>query len=196
MRRFTEEEIEYWRDWGLYYFVPCVAKEGTIAVLALGRNESAEPLSSEDMALLGAVAGQVATALENGRLYRQLHQKAGEIDRLREFNENVLQSLDDGLVVSDREGRILWWNRAIEDLYGVKAQSAVNRKLDEVFEVRSSKRSAAQRDAQRARRCIASPWQARVGTSALASVAPSPCALPRLRSASRPPSATSSSSRT
>ena len=49
MRRFTEEEIEYWRDWGLYYFVPCVAKEGTIAVLALGRNESAEPLSSEDM---------------------------------------------------------------------------------------------------------------------------------------------------
>jgi PAS domain S-box-containing protein len=134
MRRFTEEEIEYWRDWGLYYFVPCVAKEGTIAVLALGRNESAEPLSSEDMALLGAVAGQVATALENGRLYRQLHQKAGEIDRLREFNENVLQSLDDGLVVSDRDGRILWWNRAIEDLYGVKAQSAVNRKLDEVFD--------------------------------------------------------------
>jgi PAS domain S-box-containing protein len=134
MRRFTEEEIEYWRDWGLYYFVPCVAKEGTIAVLALGRNESAEPLSSEDMALLGAVAGQVATALENGRLYRQLHQKAGEIDRLREFNENVLQSLDDGLVVADREGRILWWNRAIEDLYGVKAQSAVSRKLDEVFD--------------------------------------------------------------
>ena len=103
MRRFSEDEIEYWRDWGLYYFVPCVAKEGTIAVLALGRNESAEPLSSEDMALIGAVAGQVATALENGRLYRQLHVKAGEIDRLREFNENVLQSLDDGLVVSDRE---------------------------------------------------------------------------------------------
>ena len=38
-RRFTEDEIEYWRDWGLFYFVPCVAKEGTIAVLALGRNE-------------------------------------------------------------------------------------------------------------------------------------------------------------
>ena len=40
--------------------------------MALGRKASAEPLSSEDMALLAAVAAQAATALENGRLYRQL----------------------------------------------------------------------------------------------------------------------------
>ena len=113
-RRFTDDEIEYWRDWGLFYFVPCVSKEGTIAVLALGRKDSAEPLSSEDMALLAAVAGQVATALENGRLYRQLHVKADELDRLREFNENVLESLDDGLVVSISTDRIVRWNRALE----------------------------------------------------------------------------------
>jgi PAS domain S-box-containing protein len=135
-RRFSEDEIEYWRDWGLFYFVPCVAKEGTIAVLALGRNESAEPLSSEDMALIGAVAGQAATALENGRLYRQLHVKAGELERLREFSENVLQSLDDGLAVADPDGRILWWNRAIEELYGVAAASAIGRPLPELFDAR------------------------------------------------------------
>ena len=40
--------------------------------MALGRKASTEPLSSEDMALLVAVAAQAATALENGRLYRQL----------------------------------------------------------------------------------------------------------------------------
>ena len=99
--------------------MPCVAKEGTIAVLALGRRDSGEPLSSEDTALLAAVAGQVATALENGRLYSQLHVKAEELERLREFSDNVLQSLDNGLVVSDPDGRILWWNRALEQLYGV-----------------------------------------------------------------------------
>ena len=135
-RRFSEDEMEFWRDWGLFYFVPCVAKEGTIAVLALGRNESAEPLSSEDMALIGAVAGQAATALENGRLYRQLHVKAGELERLREFSENVLQSLDNGLAVADPDGRILWWNRAIEELYGVTAASAIGRSLPELFDAR------------------------------------------------------------
>ena len=135
-RRFTEEEIEFWRDWGLFYFVPCIAKEGTIAILGLGRRESAEPLSSDDMSLLAAVAGQAATALENGRLYRQLHVKAGELDRLREFSDNILQSLDSGLVVVDTDNRIIWWNRAIEQLYGVSAASAINRRLPEVFDGR------------------------------------------------------------
>ena len=79
---------------------------GAIAVLALGRKESDEPFNSEDLALLTAVAGQVATAIENGRLYRQLHLKAEEIGRMREFNENILESLDDGLAVVDLDERI------------------------------------------------------------------------------------------
>jgi two-component system, NtrC family, sensor kinase len=108
--RFTVEEIEFWRDSGLYYFVPCVAKEGTIAVLALGRKDTGEPLNSEDMGLLSAVAGQIATALENARLYRQLHLKALELDRMRAFNENILESLDDGLLVLDLDDRIVRWN--------------------------------------------------------------------------------------
>jgi PAS domain S-box-containing protein len=82
------------------------------------------------------VAGQAATGLENARLYQQLQLKAGELARLREFSENVLQSLDDGLVVVDRDGRILWWNRALELLYGVPAQSAIGRTLTDVFDMR------------------------------------------------------------
>ena len=73
-------------------------------------------------ALLTAVAGQVATAIENGRLYRQLHLKAEELGRMREFNENILESLDDGLVVFDADERIVRWNRALEDFYGVHAR--------------------------------------------------------------------------
>lgn len=146
--RFSAEEIEYWRDAGLYYFVPCVAKEGTIAVLALGRKDTGEPLNSEDMALLAAVAGQIATALENARLYRQLHLKALELDRLRAFNENILESLDDGLLVVDLEDRVLRWNTALEQLYGVARDEAARRPLDELFDapfveaIRAARRDA------------------------------------------------------
>src|SRR5688572_14713448 len=108
--RFAAEEIEFWRDAGLYYFIPCVAKGGAIAVLALGRKDTGEPLSSEDMGLLSAVAGQIATALENARLYRQLHLKAAELDRVRAFNENILESLADGLLVVDLNDRVVRWN--------------------------------------------------------------------------------------
>ena len=103
------EELGFWRMRGVHYFVPCVAKGGTIAVLALGQRSQGEPLSSEDMALLSAVGSHVAVALENGRLYRQLQLKAGELQRLQEFNENIVESLDDGLVVEDLDGRVLRW---------------------------------------------------------------------------------------
>ena len=93
-------------------FIPCVSNEGTIAVLALGRKETGEPLNSEDTALLATVAGQMATALENARLYRQLHVKALELDRLRAFNENILESLDDGLLVVTLDDRIVRWNQS------------------------------------------------------------------------------------
>ncbi len=146
--RFAAEEIEFWRDAGLYYFVPCVAKEGTIAVLALGRKDTGESLSSEDMALLAAVAGQIATALENARLYRQLHLKALELDRLRAFNENILESLDDGLLVVDLNDRVVRWNSALEQLYGVSRDDATGRTLDTLFEapfveaIRAARRDA------------------------------------------------------
>src|SRR5439155_15352198 len=77
---------------------------------------------------------QVATAIENGRLYRQLHLKAEEIGRMREFNENILESLDDGLVVFDTDERIVRWNRALETFYGISRSAAIGRPLADVFD--------------------------------------------------------------
>src|SRR5262252_1067613 len=132
--RFVAEEVDFWRDQGLYYLVPCLFEGSVIAVLALGRKESDEPFNSEDLALLTAVAGQVATAIENGRLYRQLHVKAEEIGRMREFNENILESLDNGMAVVDLDSRILRWNRSLERFYGVSRDRAIGRRLNEVFD--------------------------------------------------------------
>ncbi|MQA29148.1 MAG: PDZ domain-containing protein [Luteitalea sp.] len=134
--RFAAEEVEFWRDQGVYYFVPCIFEGVAIAVLGLGRKETDEPFNSEDLGLLTAVAGQVATAIENGRLYRQLHLKAEELGRMREFNENILESLEDGLVVFDEDESIVRWNHALESFYGIKRASAIGRSLSEVFDAR------------------------------------------------------------
>ncbi|MSO55749.1 MAG: PAS domain S-box protein [Acidobacteria bacterium] len=131
---FPQEEIVFWRMCGVHYFVPCVAKGGTIAVLALGQRNQGEPLSSEDLALLSAVGSHVAVALENGRLYRQLQLKACELQRLQEFNENIVESLNDGLVVEDLDGRVVRWNRALEQIYGLSSTEATGHRLEELFD--------------------------------------------------------------
>lgn len=146
--RFEAEDVEFWRDEGLYHFIPCVSAERTIALLAVGRKNTGESLNSEDTALLAAVAGQIATALENARLYRQLHIKAVELDRVRAFNENILESLDDGLMVTDLDDRIVWWNRAMEQFYGVPRVEAVGQRLRDLFEASIAEAiAAALRDA-------------------------------------------------
>ncbi len=132
-RRFAMEEVAHWRDQGVHYFIPCVSKQTTIALLALGRKERAEPLSSEDMALLVAVAAQVATTLENGRLYQQLKQQATEVERMRQFNENILESLDNGLAVVDANDRVVRWNRALEQLCDLRRDEAIGQRLEDLF---------------------------------------------------------------
>ena len=132
--RFQAEEVEFWRDAGIFYFVPCTFEGRAIAVLALARKATEEPFNSEDLTLLTAVAGQVATAIENGRLYRQLHLKAQELGRMREFNDNILESLDNGLVVFDVDERIVRWNRALESFSGVEREAAVGLRLGELFD--------------------------------------------------------------
>jgi PAS domain S-box-containing protein len=132
--RFDPEEVAFWRERGVHAFFPCVSKRDTIAVMALGRRDSGEPLNSEDVALLTAVGGQVATALENGRLYRSLRLKADELDRLREFSDNVLESLHEGLAVVDLQDRVVRWNLPLERLYGVTREAATGQTLDALFE--------------------------------------------------------------
>lgn len=131
---YPSTEVDSWSAHGIHYFVPCVAEEGTIAVLALGAKTTGEPLSSEDVALLAAVAGQVATAIENGRLYSQLQDKAAEVDRIREFNENIVESLNDGLAVLDLDDRVVRWNAALERIYGVPHDVAIGQPLADVFD--------------------------------------------------------------
>ncbi len=132
-RRLGGDESAAWREAGFFSFVPCVSNDLTIAVIAVGRRPQSEPLSSEDMSLLTAVAGQAATAIENARLYSQLQDKANEIESVRQFNANVMESLTDALVVVDLQDRVLLWNRRAETLAGVGRREAIGRPIGELF---------------------------------------------------------------
>ena len=133
-RRFTSAEVDAWRDHGVHYLLPCTSKDRAIAVMALGSRDSGEPLNSEDLALLVGLSGQVATAIENGRLYHELRVKADELNRLREFSENIIASLTDGLLVLGLDRRVVRWNPALERLFGVTRGAAVGRTIDELFD--------------------------------------------------------------
>jgi two-component system, NtrC family, sensor kinase len=117
----------------LNYFIPCRFHDRTVAVLGLGKTVDGDFLSSEDLELLSTIAGYVAVAVENARLYQSLEQKALQIERLKDFSENIVESLKIGIVTVDLDNRIESWNPLLEYLLDVKRSEAIGRNLREVL---------------------------------------------------------------
>ena len=117
----------------LNYFVPCRIREQTVAVLGLGKTVDGDFLSSDDVELVTTIGGYVAVALDNAQLYSSLEQKALEIARLKDFSENIVESLNIGVLAVDLTGIVESWNTRMEQLFGVTRVEAVGRKLDSLL---------------------------------------------------------------
>ena len=52
-------------------------------------------------------------------LYRSLARKADEYERLKEFSENIVESINVGILAADLDDRVESWNSQIEKLTGI-----------------------------------------------------------------------------
>ena len=115
------------------YYIPCRAQQRTIAFLGLGKTMDGDFLSSEDVELLETLAGYLGIAIQNARLYASLEQKAAEYERLKDFNENIVESINVGVLAVDLADRIESWNSQMEVMYALPRWQALTRPLSEVF---------------------------------------------------------------
>jgi PAS domain S-box-containing protein len=121
----------------LNYYLPCRVQDGTatrtIAVIGLGRTIGGDFLSSEDIELLESLASYIGIALQNASLYARLETKIGEFERLKEFNENIVESINVGILALDLEDRIESWNAQMEAMYALSRAEAIGQPLRAVF---------------------------------------------------------------
>jgi two-component system, NtrC family, sensor kinase len=117
----------------LTYYLPCSARGRTIAYLGVSRTESGDFLSSDDVELLVTLSGYVGIAIDNAMLYRSLERKVEEYERLKEFSENIVESIHVGILAADLEGRVESWNSQIERLTGISRADAVGRRLNQLL---------------------------------------------------------------
>jgi len=123
----------------LNYYLPCrvANREGggtrTVAILGLGRTDAGDFLSSEDMEVLGSLAGYIGIAIQNAQLYRRLEQKITEFERLKEFHENIVESIHIGIFAVDLEDRIESWNAQMEVMFAKPRAEALGLPLGAIF---------------------------------------------------------------
>ncbi|MFZ0732615.1 MAG: ATP-binding protein [Candidatus Sulfotelmatobacter sp.] len=117
----------------LNYYIPCRAQQRTVAVLGLGKTSKGDYLSSEDVELLETLGGYLGIAIQNGRLYASLQQKVAEYERLKDFNENIVESINVGVMALDMEDRIESWNAQMEVMYALPRWQALTQPVRSIF---------------------------------------------------------------
>ena len=110
-----------------YLGVPLIGMEeglqGVIAVYA----HRPRTWRDEEIEALAALAGNASAVLSNAELYQRV-----AIERERSYA--ILANIADGIVAVDRDGKVVLWNEAAEQITGVPAAAALGRTPVEVLQ--------------------------------------------------------------
>lgn len=120
-------------DLDLTYYLPCTVRGRTIAYIGVSRTETGDFLSSDDLELLVTLSGYLGIAIENANLYQSLQRKVQDYERLKEFSENIVESINVGILAADLEDRVESWNTRMEQLTGISREEAQGQKLADVL---------------------------------------------------------------
>jgi PAS domain S-box-containing protein len=99
--------------------VPLRVKEDVIGVLQVV-DTKVDRFGPTDLGLVESLAASAAIAIENARLYE-------ETDRLRAFHENIVQSMDEGILLEDATGQITFVNPRTAELLGYTPEELTGR---------------------------------------------------------------------
>ena len=109
-----------------YLGVPLAGREGVLhGVLAVYARRPKE-WRDEEVQALQALAGNAAAAVSNAELYQR-------VALANERSHAILSNIADGIVAVNRDGAVVLWNRAAEEVTGVPAAEALNRAPAEVL---------------------------------------------------------------
>ncbi|HZU19664.1 MAG TPA: GAF domain-containing protein [Gaiellaceae bacterium] len=110
-----------------YLGVPLRAREGgTHGVLSV-YTRNARAWRDEEIEALVALAANASVALTNAELYQRVALE-------REQSVAILANIADGIVAVDRDGHVVLWNRAAEEITGVPAVEAIGRTPSQVLQ--------------------------------------------------------------
>jgi two-component system NtrC family sensor kinase len=174
----SESQRETAAQLDLNYYLPCRVQDGaqtrTIAVIGLGRTIGGDFLSSEDVELLESLASYIGIALQNASLYSRLQEKINEFERLKEFNENIVESINVGILAIDLDDSITSWNAQMEAMYALSRAEAIGQNVREVFPAEFIDALDAARNESGVQNLYKFPLTTRAGEQRVANIAIAP----------------------
>jgi PAS domain S-box-containing protein len=122
-----------WNKFGIYALQELNLRGRRMGMIGLGQLPRERHYSTEDLDLLAALSGYAAIALENASLYRSVENKAMELERLKTYTENIIESINVAVLALDPGGRVTSCNRSFEELYHVRREQILDAPVESLF---------------------------------------------------------------
>ncbi len=106
--------------------VPIFNKEGRAIGVTQSLNKRGGPFSPDDESRLRAFTAQIAGALENAKLF-------ADVQAMRSYNAAMLESMSNGVITFDEEGRVTTCNAAGCRIVRRSEEELVGRTAEDVF---------------------------------------------------------------
>ncbi len=113
--------------------VPMKSKGEVIGTLCVAMRRPRTFLPDE-IDLLSTIAGQIASALTNAKLYEEAKQIADQLYKSARDYRNLFENAHDAIWFHDIDGRILAANKAAQDLTGYPIEEFIGRKVQEFMD--------------------------------------------------------------
>ncbi|MFH1187483.1 MAG: ATP-binding protein [bacterium] len=99
------------------FIFPLIAKQQLVGILAIGEKFSKTKYTADEIKLLSTLTHQIATAIENANLYHYVRKTELAIRDERDKIQSIITNLADGLIVIDKNKKIILINPVAERLF-------------------------------------------------------------------------------
>jgi PAS domain S-box-containing protein len=109
-----------------YAVLPLVSMDRVIGVLWVDNLFSRKPITDHDMDVLKGFTDQIASAIENARLFEDVARTEREL-------ENIFESISDLMYINDKDYVIRKINKAVIDKIGLPEEEIIGKKCYQIF---------------------------------------------------------------
>jgi len=111
--------------------VPVVNKDGRTIGVTQVLNRKGGPFTGDDESRLKAFTAQVSIGLENAKLF-------DDVQNMKNYNESMLESMSNGVITLDEEGKIVTCNAAGLSIMRVESDDILKKSAAEFFTDRNA----------------------------------------------------------
>ncbi|MBI2853615.1 MAG: GAF domain-containing protein [Chloroflexi bacterium] len=105
-----------------FLIIPLIARGRVLGAIHFASISKPRPFSPEEVSLAQTIAGHLAAAMENARLYESVVRERGTL-------EAIVESMNEGLIVVDCQGLITFCNRAAGQLFSMPSEQFLGRTI-------------------------------------------------------------------